>query len=77
MQNSTSLNVTNPGKAHECSQADCANCSAKGDMLKRSVTSQTESHHINIFQRYYEALLQGYSADLYWRNEHAKGIHST
>lgn len=77
MQNSNSLNVTHPGKAQECNHANCADCSAKREMLKRSVTSQTENHHVNIFQRYYEALLQGYSADLYWRNEHAKGIHST
>lgn len=77
MQNSISLNVTHPGNKPECSQANCADCSAKREMLSRPVTSQTESPHVNIFQRYYEALLQGYSADLYWRNEHAKGIHST
>jgi hypothetical protein len=76
MQNSSSSSVTIPDHAQVCSQADCANCSVRGDMLKNSVASQTGNHNVNIFQRYYEALLPGYSADLYWRNEGANGINS-
>lgn len=77
MQNSITLNVTNPGRDHECGKGDCANCTVKREMLQQPVTSQQEDHNVNIFQLYYEALLQGYSADLYWKNEHANGIHST
>jgi hypothetical protein len=77
MENSIYFNAEKPDAGKPCAQEDCKGCLKKNGKSLPAGNKEPENHNVNIFQLYYEALLQGYSADLHWRNEHAQGLHCT
>jgi len=69
------LSETEAGKIHSCNNGACINCRNKQEMLQQSVAPHPDSDNNRIFQLFYEALLQGYLANISGTNQ--SGFHCT
>ena len=60
-----------------CSKTDCANCREKVETNKTPGVENKNTIAANIFRKYYEALLQGYSIDFFQGNGGNGSFHCT
>ena len=68
---------TNSTRKQPCDKTDCVHCINHSDAGKDSGADSTDKVAANIFRKYYEALLQGYSID-FFKGNHAHGnFHCT
>ena len=60
-----------------CGKTDCDDCQEKSELKKATGADNKDSIAANIFRKYYEALLQGYSID-FFKGHNSKGsFHCT
>jgi hypothetical protein len=67
------------GKAamNPCGKTECAHCQEKTELRKAPSAENKDAIAANIFRKYYEALLQGYSID-FFQTKHGQGsFHCT
>lgn len=60
-----------------CVEPDCEHCQERTASENAPETVNKELVAANIFRKYYEALLQGYSMDFFKGNRQHGGLHCT
>jgi len=68
---------TNNSPIKPCDKADCAHCPEKTELKKAPGVEDKDTIAANIFRKYYEALLQGYSIDFFKGNNSQGSFHCT
>jgi len=71
----TTPSKTNHSPLKPCGKSDCAHCQERTELKKPAVAESKDTIAANIFRKYYEALLQGFSGDFI--NHQPTGIHCT
>ena len=68
---------TNNSLTKACGKTDCAHCQDHPGKEKGPDAENKDMVAANIFRKYYEALLQGYSIDFFQANHSHGNFHCT